>query len=411
MHSFAVRRRSALLIAAALGVGVAGAPDLQLNAQTQPGKTPSATQRAAAQPTATKVEAQAAKSSQAIVVLVNDEPVTAYEIEQRAAFLAISSGGGGMDLTEKAKARWAQIAADPKTNERFQQLIQQKRVKNETEARELQKQYVMDLQRSMMDQLKREARASSLPKFRKEAQEELIEDRLRMQEAKKLGAEITDDDIKRIMTGLAERNKMTEAQFVEHLKSMGVDATTLRERFRAHQAWREVIRRRYSAQIAISQRDVDRIISTAATEAGEDAVELQVQRITLALPGTMSQSALAKRYSEAEALRRKFGGCAGMAGLLKEASDTRFEDLKFIRPSTIAEPTRSMLLNAKDGELLPPTTASTGIEVYAVCGRRGVKADDKQRAKAVDELQQQEFDIMARRHLRDLKQDALIEYR
>ena len=73
--------------------------------------------------------------------------------------------------------------------------------------------------------------------------------------------------------------------------------------------------------------------------------------------------------------------------------------------------TRSMLLNAKDGDVLPPTTSSAGVEVYAVCGRRTIKADEKLREKAQEELAQKEFEIVAKRHLRDLRQDAHIEFR
>jgi peptidyl-prolyl cis-trans isomerase SurA len=85
--------------------------------------------------------------------------------------------------------------------------------------------------------------------------------------------------------------------------------------------------------------------------------------------------------------------------------------MKYIKPSSIAEPTRSMLLAAKDGDVLPPTTAANGIEIYAVCGRRPIKADEKQRELAQDELKSKEIEILAKRHLRDLRQDAHIEYR
>ena len=77
----------------------------------------------------------------------------------------------------------------------------------------------------------------------------------------------------------------------------------------------------------------------------------------------------------------------------------------------MAMPTRSLLLSAKDGELLPPATTPAGIELFAVCGRRAIKADDKQREKVQNEIAQHEFEIMAKRHLRDLMQDAHIEYR
>ena len=90
---------------------------------------------------------------------------------------------------------------------------------------------------------------------------------------------------------------------------------------------------------------------------------------------------MAKRYAEAEALRRRFGGCKTMAELAKDGRSARLEDMKFIKPSSIAEPTRSLLLSAKDGDMLPPHHRGAGIEVYAVCGRRPIKVDEK-RARA-----------------------------
>jgi peptidyl-prolyl cis-trans isomerase SurA len=371
--------------------------------------------QAAAQSAAPKPDkaAPAAKGEQAIVVLVNDEPVTAYEIDQRAAFLSANSGsaGEGGDLKAKAEARWAQIIKDPKTNERFQQYLREKNVRTEAEARALQKQYVTTLQRSMLEQLKREARASGMPRFRKEAQEELIDDRLKLQEAKRLGIQVAEDEVNRVMKGVADRNKMTLEQFQQNLKGTGIDPSTMRERMRAQFAWREVVRRKFSMQVSISQRDVDRMISASASEAGQDSVELQVQRITLLLPGKGDQGAIARRLAEADALRRKFGGCKTMAALAKEAGEARHDDLKFIKPSSIAEPTRSLLLSARDGDILPPATTEHGVEVFAVCGRRAVGVDDKQREKAEGELAQKEFEIVAKRYLRDLRQDAHIEYR
>ena len=98
-------------------------------------------------------------------------------------------------------------------------------------------------------------------------------------------------------------------------------------------------------------------------------------------------------------------------GLAKEASEAKYEDLKYIKPSTVPEPTRSMLLSAKDGDMLPPATAASGVEIYAVCGRRPIKTDEKTREKAMEELAAKEFEALAKRYLRDLRQDAHIEFR
>jgi peptidyl-prolyl cis-trans isomerase SurA len=392
-----------VLTACAVVVTVASDP---LTAQAPPRQA--AAQRA---PAKADKQVQPAPAEQTIAILVNDEPITAYEIQQRTAFLAMQSSGGGPDLKTKAEARWKEIIKNPKLNDELQALIRQRNVKSQEEAQAVQKEFVIKLQKNMIDQLQRESRAAMLPKFRKEAQEELIEERLKLQEAKRVGIDISDDEVKRVMKGIAERNKMTEEQFTQQVKGSGVEIATMRDRMKAQFAWREVVRKRGQMLISINDRDVERMLSSSANEAGEDTIELQVQRITLLTPAPMDQTAMARRYAEADALRRKFGGCNSMPGLAKEASEAKYEDLKYIKPSTVPEPTRSMLLSAKDGDMLPPATAASGVEIYAVCARRPIKTDEKTREKAMEELAAKEFEALAKRYLRDLRQDAHIEFR
>ncbi|MEQ1669940.1 MAG: peptidylprolyl isomerase, partial [Hyphomicrobium sp.] len=89
----------------------------------------------------------------------------------------------------------------------------------------------------------------------------------------------------------------------------------------------------------------------------------------------------------------------------------KFEELGKRRPSAIQEPTRTLLLNAKDGEMLPPSMGEGGVELWIVCGRDVVTAEDQKRTQAEGELKQKEFELLAKRHLKDLRQDAHIEYR
>ena len=348
--------------------------------------------------------------SQSIVALVNDEPVTAYEVEQRARFLSLSANIG-----DKVKENFKRLAEQESTNQQLrtimQEVIDTNRGKSPDQLRaifdERKKQFSQNLERQAIEG----ARSGLIPQMRKGAQEELIEERLKLQEAKKNGIEVSDDEVKRVFKGLAENNKMTEEQFVQHLKGLGVDATTLKERFRAMIGWREVIRRRFSALVSVTQREIDRAVSASGNDAGEETVELHVQKITLSLPTSSDQAGMAKRFAEAEALRRKFGGCKSMVGLAKDASAAKFDDMKFIKPSSIGEPTRSLLLAAKDGDMLPPSAMPGAIDLLAVCGRRSIKADEKQREKVQEDLRAKEFEMLAKRHLRDIRQDAHIEFR
>jgi peptidyl-prolyl cis-trans isomerase SurA len=409
MRSQAARRRCLAFAAAVLTGSLGVTAVLGVTALAQPAKKPA--QPATQSASRSEPDGPAPKGSQAIAVLVNDEPITVWEIEQRAGFVAANSGGNPKDMKAKAEARWAQIVKDPKTNDRFQDFMRARNVQSQEQAKALQVEFVKNLQADMVDQIRRESRSGMVSQFRKQAQEELIEERLKVQEAKKLGVEITDDDVKRMLQGIADRNKMTIDQFAQQVKSTGFDISTLRERLRGEQAWREVIRRRFGPQINVSQKDVDRVLSAAANESGEDAFELQVQKITLPIPGRADQATLVRRFSEAQALHGKAEGCKNMANLAKEASDAKFEDSKYVKPSNLSEPTRSLMLLGKDGDVLPPSAQGNGIEIYAICGRRPLKGDEKQRENAMQDLQQKEFNIVAKRHLHDLKQEAHIEYR
>lgn len=348
------------------------------------------------------------KGAQSIAILVNDEPITAYEIEQRAAFLALQGGGGGgaTDLRAKAEARWKAIVQDPKTNERFKELLRKNNVQSQEEARALQTKFIKDLQTNMMEQIRREARKGALAGSRKQAQEELIEETLKLQEAKRLTAVTEDSEVDTVLTGIAERNKMTLEQFGQHMKSMGVDIRTMRARFKAEMSWREVVRRRFGHLVAITERDVDEFVATTPMAAAQANMELQVQRITLPLPA-VDQAALAQRIADADALARKYTGCASLASLAASVG-AKHEDLGTRAPSSIPEPTRSLLLNARDGDLLPASVGDNGVELWALCGR---KAENSARESAQAELRQREFEVLAQKHLKDLRQDAAIEIR
>lgn len=352
--------------------------------------------------------ASKAKGGQSIAVLVNDEPITAYEIEQRASFLALQ-GGGGMNQEQfkaKAEARWKAITKDPKTNERFKELMRKNNVQSQEQAQALQTKFVKELQANMVAQLKREARAGSVSGSKSKAQDELIEEKIKLQEAKKINSIADDAEVDRILTGIAERNKMTLEQFGQHMKGMGVDIRTMRARFKAEMSWRDVIRKKFGHMIAITERDVDQVLATT-TSSDQTNVELQVQRVILPLPAAVDQAVIAQRIAAADTLARQFTGCASLPALAASASG-RHEDLGTRKPATIPEPTRSLLLNAREGDILPASVSQSGVELWALCG---LKAETSRREAAQNELRQREFDVLAQKHLKDLRQDASIEIR
>lgn len=361
--------------------------------------------------TKTAAHATPAKLGQSIVVLVNDEPITGYEIEQRQRFLGLQANIG-----EKAQANFKALLQRPETTDRLKAILNETIKANQTKTKdqiiaifeERKKQFALSLQQQAVEG----ARSAVLPGLRNAAIEELIEERLKLQEAKRLNVIAEDEEVEKIVKSIAERNKVSVEQFAKNMASAGGDISTMRARFKATLSWNDVIRRRFGHQISITERDVDRAVSSTPGGPGEDQVDLAVQRITVPIgSGKLDQKGVARNLQQAEVARAKFTGCKSIAAVAAALPGAKFEDLGQRKPSTIPEPTRSLLVSAKDGEMLPPSVGQGGVELWAVCSRTVVKADEAKREAIQGDLRQKEFEVLAKKHLKDLRQDASIEWR
>ncbi len=407
-------RAAARALAAVCAVAVAGSPTLtsaQNAATIQSGAgQPSAGksgggQVGASTRTAARTQPDLSRPTQSIIALVNDEPITGYEISQRATMM---SGGS---IQEKARANFQAIIKNPKTSARLKAILEETIKANEGKSKDQiiaifekrKKDFAVGLQKQAVES----ARESAAPGVRQKALEDIIDERLKLQEAKRLNVVVADEDVMRAINNMIERNKMTEEQFKQQL---GGSLDPMKSRIRTTLSWNEVVRRRFGAQIAITSRDVDKFVASS-TAASEDGIELQVQRIRIALPAKIDQAAMAQRMQDAEKIRAKFTDCKSAGSIANGVPGAKFEETVRRRPSSIPEPTRTLLLNASPGEMLPPSVGDGTIELWAVCGREVFKAADEQRVAAEGELKQKEFEVMSRRHLKDLRQDAHIEYR
>ena len=336
------------------------------------------------------------------MLFINDEPITAYQLDARARLMLL-----GTNIGEKASENMKRLIQSEETNKRWRKLVEDTVQQNPGKTREqvmaILEQKKAALAASLREQAIAGARASIIPTMRRQARDDLIEEQLKLQEAKRLNITIEDKDIDAIMRSLAERNKMDDKQFAAHLKSMGADASAMRERFKATLAWNEVVRRTFGNQVNVNERDIDRFASKGAQ--GQEQVELKVARILLPLPAKVDQRTMAEKLDLAERMRTTHKGCKGMAA---EATRNggKFEDMGVRQPASFTDPLRTMLANAQDNEMVPPNVTAAGIELVAVCQRNVVTATEQKRQEVMSDLRQKEFEVRARGLLADLKAKA-----
>ncbi len=347
-------------------------------------------------------------SSTRIGLLVNGEPITAYEIEQRARLMAL-----GADIQSRAQARMKELASSESVNARWKQIVQDTVNANQGKTREQimailqekQKVYSMGLQKQAVES----ARAASIPAMRENAKKELIEEMVKIQDARRAGATPDESMVEDLIKDLAQRNKMSALEFARHFGGMGIDIMTLKARFRAQLAWTDAVRKQYSHLTQPSQRQLDAALVNFS--GGEDQVELQLHRIVIPVPPKLDQRAMAGRLAEAEKLQKQFKSCNGVGALAARVDGARYENMGSRNVSTFPEPSRTMLINAQESTMVPPTMTSTGIELYAVCGRKVIKASEVKRTQLANEERQGTFERLSKSHLRKLLDSAIIENR
>ena len=249
------------------------------------------------------------------------------------------------------------------------------------------------------------------PALKKQATDMLIDERLQMQEARKLTVTPNEDDVARVLEGMAQKNNLTVDGLSTALGQVGVNIKTLKDRIRAQVVWREAVRRKFRRDVQIGDADITAAMSDAGEEAGSDGpaeTALQLRQVKFEIPAGADQSTIAARLAAAEDVRTRFGSCAELAKGVSGASVKTLQDQK---TASLAQPARLLVMNAKVGQMTPPTISAAAVEMYAVCGKRSFRGDDTARAETQRKLMNQEMTLRAERLLRDIRQEAFIEYR
>jgi peptidyl-prolyl cis-trans isomerase SurA len=251
------------------------------------------------------------------------------------------------------------------------------------------------------------------PALKKTATEMLIDERLQLQEGRKLGVTADEDDVTKILDDMAKKNNLTVDGLATALGNTGANIKTLKDRIRSQLVWQESVRRKFRHEVQIGDADIDVAMAAPGGEAGTAAAApaettLQLRQVKYEIPAGADQKTIAARLAAAENLRARFDNCADLAKGVEGASVKTLQDQK---PASLAQPTRLLVTSAKIGQMTPPTISAAAIELYAVCGKRSFKGDETARNDAQRKLMNDEMGLRAERLLRDLRQEAFVEYR
>ncbi|MEL7049262.1 MAG: SurA N-terminal domain-containing protein, partial [Pseudomonadota bacterium] len=317
-----------------------------------------------------------AAGSVKIVAKVGDLVITNFQVDARAALLMQQSaairkqaGSSAQSYFKKnVQKRWKKITQTDKFKKDLRDYVIGKKPTSREEQQKYIREFAQKRQRRLQKSLQKEALAHGQRAvggtLKKKALDNLIDESLKLYEAKRLSVLASYDEAKKSIAQIAQRNNKTVKEFEANLRKSGIQPMTLRDKIRADKSWQNVIRKQYGFQLAMMQSALDRYIDTAgggnATAGGD--VKLDVKRIRIASndPG----AGLVQALQQADGLRNRISGCQSLSGAASTVPGARFEDLGKRTADAIANPVvRELLKKAKVGEPIPPQIESGNVDL------------------------------------------------
>lgn len=250
----------------------------------------------------------------------------------------------------------------------------------------------------------------------KDATDQLIEERLMLQEAKRRSMQMGEAEIDEEVAKRAKGSNLSADQFQQAMRSAGVDPKTFRAFLSANMSWSRIVRARFQATEKVSDQDVTAAVakrkpSTDAVGAPVTISEYMLQPILFIVPAGAAAGTEGRMQKEAVAFRGAYQGCdqavqqaAGKPGVLVKPTVRRDE-------LSLPKPIRDELAALAVGGIGSPQKVDTGIQLLAICSKQAISGASSVSEAVRTELTSERGNLLARRYLRDLRADAVIEYK
>jgi peptidyl-prolyl cis-trans isomerase SurA len=247
---------------------------------------------------------------------------------------------------------------------------------------------------------------------RKEVLDDLINDRVKLHEAKRFGIEIPNSDVESSFATMASRMGMKPDQLGQSLSGRGVNADTLKMRIRADLAWGHLVRGRFQASMHVGEGDIHAILGQPSDNDTSSVGHVyRLRPILFIVPQGSPPAAFEARRREADALRNRFNSCEEGVRFARELRDVAVRDQIVRSSANLPAQMRTMLNSLEIGKLTVPETTAQGVEVFALCGKEVTRAETPRKQETKQELFAKRYEAQSKRYLEQVRRSAMIEYK
>jgi len=258
--------------------------------------------------------------------------------------------------------------------------------------------------------------AASADALRAAALDRLIEDRLKMQESKRVGLSASAEQIAAGIAEFAQGSRMSEDELRATLSAKGVTEQALNDLVAADVVWREMVRARFARRIEPGEAEIDGEIALLQQRVG---LSYRIAEIGLPLTdaGRTEAETLALANQLSDSLNQGGDFDKAVRTYSRAPSAARGGEVGWVPGDRIPPEISAALASLQPGQVTRPLQVSGGYSILKVVDTRSDEAeainprDPELRERVRRGLINQQTGRLAEGLLQELRRDALIELR
>ena len=156
--------------------------------------------------------------------------------------------------------------------------------------------------------------------LRRQVLEQLIDERVQVTNARENGPRIDDAELDRAVNSVAVQNQMTVAQMRQRIRQEGLDFAKFRDNIRDQMLVERVREREVNSRIRVTDAEIDAFLQERRAAAGM-APQLDIAQILVTVPEGASDAVVAERRARAEAAQARVRAGEDFAKVAREMSE------------------------------------------------------------------------------------------
>ncbi len=198
---------------------------------------------------------------------------------------------------------------------------------------------------------------------------QLVDERLQLQEAKRLGVSVPPAEIDDAIKRIADQNRMTRPQLEKLLKDQGVAFSTLTEQVRALLAWQRVMQRRIRQEVIVGEEEIDAVMQRIKANIGKP--EYLVAEIFLAVDSPDQDDEVRRTADRLVEEVRRGGNFAALARQFSQSAGAAAGgDMGWVRSGELNAELDKALGGLRPGQMSMPVRTATGYHILLVRDQR-----------------------------------------